>query len=765
MIKKITNKFFGRNLKDLSALQSFISSVLVLLSVSAIITASTVFTFIYLNYKSQEKAATIDLINSANGILAANVSEQLSVIINTQDFVNYLRSGDVSRKQNYADIGWLFSNLNQRLITGALVTKENKIPLFFYGTKDKAYITLSLCYLNGHLNAQGQCDYQLTLYFNSENYLQSLNRINSHIEFCKTDSCIYYNPFALKEFGSFPVQSSKNMELQLKYVQPQSHALFLALFVFIIFTLTLLLLSQFIVKKLIKRYLINPVRIIQENLGNRDHDVPEKYFLYEFSSLSKTIKNYQEQQINIELNKTAAQTAHDIRSPLATINAIVKETHEIEEQKRIILRNATQQLNDIANVLLLKYRSKVDGASSECNSVRDSEVIAVLLDLIVSEKRLQYKHLPLTIDFNMAMDARGAFAQIVVSDFKRVISNIINNAVEAINGKGEIRIILFASETTVNIEISDSGIGMPPELIAKVFDGSIISNKKEGSGIGLVSAYQLIKSWGGNLRITSQLNVGTTIHLSFVLLEPAPWFAANLNFIEDSQVVILDDDQSIHDLWESRFSCEIPHASLQLRHFYQADELIQTNKSELKSACFLCDYELIGQNKTGLDVIEQMNLGGSAILVTSRYDDREVRRRCAELDIKILPKNYAAYAPIYITKKKSNSSLLEVNKPDFVLIDNDHLIINAWKFMGKKKGKTFLAFDNFADAEKVIEKLSRTIPVYIDSDLGTEIPGEECAKILYKKGFVNIYLATGHSAARFKSMNWIKGIVGKEPPF
>lgn len=463
-------------------------------------------------------------------------------------------------------------------------------------------------------------------------------------------------------------------------------------------------------------------------------------------------------------SKIAAQTAHDIRSPLATINMIVKESNELEEQKRIILRNATQQLNDLANVLLVKYRSKDDNHSSEYNSIKNSEVIAVLLDLIVSEKRLEYKNLPIVIEFDVASNARGAFAQIIISDFKRMISNIINNAIEAIHGKGRIKIYLSVSEAAVNIKITDSGIGMPPELIEKVFDGSITSNKKEGYGIGLVSAYQLVKSWGGNLKIESKLNVGTTIHLSFALLDSAPWFAANLNFLQGSKIIVLDDDQSIHDLWNSRFGCEISSANFRVQHFYQANELMQLDYNELKSSYFLCDYELIGQDKTGLDVIEKMNLSNSATLVTSRYDDKEIRRRCAELNIKILPKNYAAYVPICIIENNL-SNLSDENQPDVILIDDDHLVINTWKFIAKKKNKIILTFDNFSDAEKGIERLSRTIPIYIDSNLGTKISGEECAKILSNKGFINLYLATGHNPSRFGVMPWIRAIVGKEPPF
>jgi len=114
---------------------------------------------------------------------------------------------------------------------------------------------------------------------------------------------------------------------------------------------------------------------------------------------------------------------------------------------------------------------------------------------------------------------------------------------------------------------------------------------------------------------------------------------------------------------------------------------------------------------------------------------------------------------------KSSDITQEVLKeePDFILIDNDNLVIKTWKFSAKQQGKNLLTFTSFDDAEKNIEKFSPQTPIYIDSDLGTDIPGEQCAKILYDKGFKNIYLTTGRRASHFKMMHWIKGIIGKEP--
>ena len=69
------------------------------------------------------------------------------------------------------------------------------------------------------------------------------------------------------------------------------------------------------------------------------------------------------------------------------------------------------------------------------------------------------------------------------------------------------------------------------------------------------------------------------------------------------------------------------------------------------------------------------------------------------------------------------------------------------------------------ELKAMASSFDETTQFYIDQDLGVEGDGLEVCKWLSDHGFVNIYLATGHPASNFKNIPFLKGVVGKTPPF
>lgn len=113
-----------------------------------------------------------------------------------------------------------------------------------------------------------------------------------------------------------------------------------------------------------------------------------------------------------------------------------------------------------------------------------------------------------TGDAPVAMANAGAVQQVLL--------NILLNAVQASRPGGEIR-ITWRSDCAA-IQIEDDGIGMPPEVCEKVFE-PFFSRQPRGTGLGLFVSLNLARQWGGDIRVTSEPDRGSTFEVAFPPIE------------------------------------------------------------------------------------------------------------------------------------------------------------------------------------------------------------------------------------------------------
>jgi len=539
-------------------------------------------------------------------------------------------------------------------------------------------------------------------------------------------------------------------------------------------------------------------------------------FLFSRKSLEK---KYQDDLAVSQLklsNILAQQVAHDIRSPLSALTMMSDAFNSVPEEKRLIIRGAIQRINDIANDLLQKSKENTSAALNNITTAQQTktqqqnstdtgdinknlktqiELLPAVVDLIISEKRIQYRdkmNVEITSDFSHSY---GEFAEINANELKRVLSNLINNSVEAFAQQtGKIIVSIQNDQTsdqssgqnnnqssdqnnvqsTVSIVVRDNGKGIPPQILTKLGEKGISHGKEgtaSGSGLGIYHAKNAIESFNGKFEVLSRMGMGTTITMSFPKAAAPSWFVEKLFLPSGSQVVSLDDDLSIHQIWKGRLqSLNAESAGVGLLSFTSGNEfknyivsqnttsnssLSQTSDHAQKT--YLIDFELLNQNMTGLDLIEELGLGdypaNPAILVTSRYEEEHIQNRCAKLGVKLIPKGMAGFVPIEITESKI--------KYDAVLIDDDALIHMTWQIVAKEKNKTVKLFKTEAEFLAVASRLETSTPIYVDVNLAQGVNGIEVAERLYKLGFLKLYLATGYS--EIDKPDFITAVVGKDP--
>ena len=353
------------------------------------------------------------------------------------------------------------------------------------------------------------------------------------------------------------------------------------------------------------------------------------------------------------VSETAAQVSHDIRSPLTALNSVLKDLPELPERKRILVRNATQRIGDIANNLLLQYRTN-NYKNSDINQQKTlkPELVLSLLDSLVSEKRIQMMEKSIDLKLEAGSDTHCCFVNLKANEFKRMISNLINNAIDAIELGGIIRVVLRKEVDDLAIKIIDNGKSIPEKILPKIKKGGISIGKQGGSGLGISGVIQNIKKWNGHYDIQSKEGKGTTFIIKLPITGTPDWFQNSISIMPNTHVVVLDDDKSSHDIWEMHFQDYLKNKQIRLDHFYNSSIFAQYCKDLLSEHdLFLIDYELLASSETGLDLIERLNIKDQAILVTSRYEELWIKTRAKELSLKIIPKNFAPYIPISILGK------------------------------------------------------------------------------------------------------------------
>jgi signal transduction histidine kinase len=485
-----------------------------------------------------------------------------------------------------------------------------------------------------------------------------------------------------------------------------------------------------------------------------------------FDDMLKRLNASQAELASAEKEKAlfelARQVAHDIRSPLAALVSVIGKAAQFPEDDRVLVRGAVNRINDIANSLLEKNRKRRTPAEDPAGV----QLLSSLIDPLITEKRMQFRSkIGVAIHSQIDADSYGAFVKVQAAEFQRVLSNLVNNAVEALGEKGAVTVILVAEPERLRLEIRDTGKGIPPEILASLGRRDETYGKADGTGLGLYHARTAAEAWGGALELRSEVGRGTTAALSLPRAKAPNWFVSELELDPAGVVVMLDDDTSIHQIWRGRFE-SAGAKDVATEHFSTPEELtawVESDAARAKKAVYLVDYELLGRKETGLSLIAALGLSERAILVTSRFEEPAILDECVRLGARMIPKGLAGFVPIRVRAAADSAAL------DAVLIDDDALARAVWNSAAKRAGKRFRAYATapsfLADLDRGLIALPKDAALYLDSDLADGVKGEQVAEELGRMGFSNIRLATGYDPAQIAAAAYIREVVGKEPPW
>lgn len=242
--------------------------------------------------------------------------------------------------------------------------------------------------------------------------------------------------------------------------------------------------------------------------------------------------------IELKITKLAREISHDIRSPLSTLNTVLNFGIITDDNKDLMVR-AIARINELTNDLLTS--SKSHGNFSAPALITSKENINLLLTQIVDEKILEYQNFK-NIHIILTNSESEIFCNINNVNFKRLISNLINNAIEAhdnMEEQIEVNLKLKQDSIQCTLEIIDNGIGISKDNLEKIGKENF-TTKISGNGIGLKTAFDIVSNWNGKFYVLSEVNRGTTIKINIPLV-----FQKKIN-----ATILIDDDELVRLTWE-----------------------------------------------------------------------------------------------------------------------------------------------------------------------------------------------------------------------
>jgi signal transduction histidine kinase len=296
---------------------------------------------------------------------------------------------------------------------------------------------------------------------------------------------------------------------------------------------------------------VRPMRQITRTMGlvaegDLGCEIPFHERSDEIGALARSLRVFRDTAIErqrLQIAKMAAETSnrmkseflanmsHELRTPL---NAIIGFSELIEtrmfgplperyrDYARNILTSGKHLLGLINEVLDLSKLEAGQLALHE-EGIDLLHVIGTSMQFVEPQARKS------NIQLSHVVDERVRFIRADERRMRQAITNLLSNAVKFTQPGGSVRAVCARTDTGLSIIVSDTGVGMAPMDIPKALEpfgqiDSRLARNHDGTGLGLPIAKHLIELHGGSLRISSEVNAGTTVtvFLPAARILPAP---------------------------------------------------------------------------------------------------------------------------------------------------------------------------------------------------------------------------------------------------
>lgn len=243
-----------------------------------------------------------------------------------------------------------------------------------------------------------------------------------------------------------------------------------------------------------------------------------------FNHMASTIQNTMNdlEKSDRLRRELVANISHDLRSPLASMQGYIETVLMKDEQlsayeRQNYLETILKNVNNLNRLVQQLFElSRLD--ARELEPLLEPFSIAELTQDVVLKFQPQAKQNNLCLKTKFPVDLPLVYGDIGM--IERVLSNLIENALQYTPSQGKVIVELFAKNHGVQVKVSDTGIGISPDDLSHIFDRfyRVEKNRPHNSGcsgLGLAIAKKILEAHGSTLNVESKINVGSSF--SFIL--------------------------------------------------------------------------------------------------------------------------------------------------------------------------------------------------------------------------------------------------------
>jgi len=217
------------------------------------------------------------------------------------------------------------------------------------------------------------------------------------------------------------------------------------------------------------------------------------------------------------IDELSSTIAHEIRNPIAAAKSLVQQMGEDPQSVENVqyAHVALEELDRVERRIshLLKYAKEEDYEMALVN-------LAGIVDSAVTQLRTKLETAKVSVGRNYI---GGPTVRADAEKLRQVFANVLDNAIDALNGVPEgrrIELFIENGERGATVRLCDNGCGIPPDQLARIFN-PFFTTKDKGTGLGMAISKKIVEAHEGAIEVASTVGRGTEFTISLPLPRPA----------------------------------------------------------------------------------------------------------------------------------------------------------------------------------------------------------------------------------------------------